>query len=132
MLISTAPRGGAVKPLALPAAILLALAAIIFSLVAAMQPAASKHGWLRHGEVADQVVHACKENGPMMRWKSLVEKTRFYEICKLEGEQYGLRIIQKINGAWEDITAFIPGDGKLSTVVKYAAQSATRFTGTLP
>jgi hypothetical protein len=70
------------------------------------------------------------ESGPEMIFKYRGED-KFFFLCSTE-KGWGIMIVQKIKGVWEEINSFIPKDGTKEAVLRYLDGFATPFKGLLP
>jgi hypothetical protein len=70
------------------------------------------------------------ESGPEMIFKHRGED-KFAFLCFTE-KGWGIMIVQKIKGVWEEINSFIPKDGTKEAVRRYLDGFATPFKGLLP
>lgn len=64
------------------------------------------HGFERHGQYAIAVRNCISNGGTIQRWHN-PETGRIARICQLEETVFGIQIIEKIDGKWQEITAFV-------------------------
>jgi len=57
---------------------------------------------------------------------------RFHLLCRLPNGTWVDRVIENINGTWEEITAFIPQDGSLKAVLDWLGRKAASKITTMP
>lgn len=86
----------------------------------------SKHGIEKHPEAA-AIEKACNK-GIFQVWKDRYEK-KYYYICQLEDGKWGIIpvIISGGTEIWK--TAFCPGNGIWTDVVRYLSNTATKYNG---
>ena len=70
------------------------------------------------------------ESGPEMIFKYRLED-KFSFLCFTE-KGWGIMVVQKVKGVWEEINSFIPKDGTKQAVLRYLDGLATPFKGLLP
>ena len=71
------------------------------------------------------------EKGPEQVWKGKYEN-KYSLLCQLEDGRWGVMIIQKVKGVWEEMTSFVPKSGIKEAVLRYLDSYATPFKGLLP
>jgi len=74
-----------------------------------------------HGEAMVATVRGCFDKGgaDMVYRERLGKDIRFHLLCQLSNGTWVDRIIMLIDGKWEEITAFVPGDGTLNSIWRW-------------
>lgn len=66
----------------------------------------SKHAISKHKMDAVRV-HICIANGGEIQRRENKTTNRIARVCQIETELFGIQILEKIDGEWREITAFI-------------------------
>lgn len=115
---------------------ILFIAGILFLLVLGMLLAVAvqtnSHAVLKHGEEAITIRKCLEKNGEYQTWKSRTDPFKFFRICKLGPNSFGLQIVQCLTTGVCEKTAFVKGDGTWAELTRYLSKMATRFNGTIP
>jgi hypothetical protein len=69
------------------------------------------HAEARHGSDALTVRNCLENNGPDLIFDNPTRGTKMV-VCYLDDNHYGIQIIRKVNGKWEEVTAFIRRNAK--------------------
>ena len=68
---------------------------------------AMSHGELKHGVTAASTIDTCfQQNGTYQEWVNPTTG-RHARICKLDNGKFGIQIIEKVDGVWQEITKFV-------------------------
>jgi hypothetical protein len=86
----------------------------------------SQHGINKHPE-ATAIEKSCNKNVYQV-WRDKRER-KYYFLCKLEGDKWGIIpvIVTSAGEVWK--TAFSPGTGCWGDTVRYLSSAATRYNG---
>ena len=80
-----------------------------------------EHSLAKHGAEAAAIHRCLDDNGPAELWAftSWRRHDHYIQTCRLEDGRWGLRIIQRVKGAWQERTSFIVKDGSREKLVEY-------------
>ena len=90
-----------------------------------------KHAVERHPGLAQRIRQCLNDNGPEMIFKDN-NTGRYFFLCQLNNGKWGFQISEKVNGAWEEITAYYKGNGSLNELLDYFARNGITKVTTLP
>ena len=85
--------------------------------VAAPKIIPSTHAELAHGADAFQARNTCEQYGISQVWQQ--KDGRYHFLCQSPSVGWFDLIVEKVNGAWKEVTAFQPKDGSLSSIVSW-------------
>lgn len=81
----------------------------------------------KHAE-ADAIRRCLDDRGPTLVMKNVHHPT-FYLVCQIDKQKWG---IQAVDESGYERTAFSPGDGSYSALMRYLNRIANRYGGKLP
>lgn len=88
------------------------------------------HAVERHGDTALEIRKCLRDKGALQIWR--LKNGRFAQVCEYEPGKYGIQIVEKVRGVWEEVTAFRPYDGSWEKVLKYLLRKGELWQGPLP
>lgn len=92
----------------------------------------SNHAVDRHGMEALAIRNCFEDNGDYQVWRNTFNHDKFYHICQLEDNVFGIQVVCMNNAVCNEVTAFIKGDGSMRELIAYLRNRATIFTAGLP
>jgi len=113
-----------------------AVIAVLISMMAigGLQVVEQVHAARQHTTDAQQIRTCLRDNGPYQIFLSR-DNVTYYLLCELPDGRWGLQaiVMRTVNGikAWCERTAFVPNNGSWYELMRYLANIATRFYGTL-
>lgn len=92
----------------------------------------ARHAVAEHGADAVLIEQSCNKRGVKQVWMERDKRT-FHQLCDLGDGRFGDWIVYKDPNTGEIFTRtrFIPKTGKLSDVIKWLSNRATRYTGSI-
>lgn len=107
---------------------------LAFALLAAVIFGA--HAVAKHGSDAELVRQACDNNGHYQLWQALERPGKFYRVCQLDGQRFGLQIVECTRAGIRERSSFIPGAsqhpaGSYGRIYEYLTGKAVRIAGGL-
>ena len=86
----------------------------------------SVHADNAHGVWAERARNACKQHGASQIWQQKTDG-RYHFVCFDPTFGWLDWIVEKIDGTWQEITAFQPKDGSLSSIVNWIKPKGVKW-----
>lgn len=98
--------------------------------VGAVVGTALSHATERHGTDAQSVRDCIEQQGYMQVWWNADNEHRI-EVCQVDEHTWGLRVLKRISGKWQEITAFVRHQATtIEEVDQYLTNSGANMTWT--
>ncbi len=111
--------------------IALILFLLLIGILLAVTVQETSHAVIKHGDVAI-AIRSCLQKGEYQIWKSTTDPFKYFRICQLGPNHFGMQIVQCLTTGVCEKTAFVKGNGTWVELTRYLSRIATRFNGTIP